>query len=289
MGLLEEVVSIDQELTGSGRWLKGSTNDSLVVDKDRQLFFWNSKGISGDVYIWLTKIKGMSHESAKTFLKQFSGYSTTFIHEINNKEESIVYPKLVDSFYENGTSHRDYWTRRGINESTISRFKLGWNNDWYTVPIYMDGIFKNFQLRRDIPSREVYFYYKHKGPLLFNSDIMKITDTIIINEGLTDCLRLSQEGIACVSGTTGSGNWLNEWYPYFLHQKKIFIVYDNDKAGRDGAKMVADKLGIYRCYIYTFWDYDKSGYDIVTFFNQGNTKDDLMRILNTSAKRSFEL
>jgi len=63
---IEELISKEQQLipVGEGRYLKGSVNDSLVIDTKRQLFFWNSKGIAGNTVDWLVKIKGMSKEDA---------------------------------------------------------------------------------------------------------------------------------------------------------------------------------------------------------------------------------
>jgi hypothetical protein len=96
MGLLEKVVSRTQELRGDGRWLKGVVHDSLVIDTDNQIFFWNSKELVGDVYIWLTKVEGMTYEQAKDFLKQFSDFSGSFIHTINNSQELVVYTKWLE-------------------------------------------------------------------------------------------------------------------------------------------------------------------------------------------------
>jgi DNA primase len=287
MGLLEKVISKDQELSGTGRWLKGTENSSLVVDTDKQIFFWNSRGIVGDVYVWLTQVKGMSYGDAKEYLKGLDTFTGAFIHDIRDKEEQVVYPKLVDVFYENGLDHTEYWDRRGINADTIHRFKLGYNNGWFTVPIYQDGLFKNFQLRQDKPEKKILHYYKNTGPFMFNSDILKLTDSIVITEGLTDCLRLYQEGIPCVSHTNGAEVWLDDWYKYFFHQKIVYVIYDNDNAGKLGAIKVAKNLGIYRTYIYNFEGHDEK-YDIVEFFREGNRTEDMENLLKNKARRIYE-
>jgi DNA primase len=291
MGLLEKVVARTYELRGEGRWLKGVVHDSLVIDTDNQIFFWNSKELVGDVYVWLTKVEGMTYEQAKTFLKQFNDFSGSFIHTIDNSKELVVYTKLVDIFHENGLKlSTEYWSNRGINSETISRFKLGRWNDFYTIPIYQDGLFKNFQLRKDIPNKTIRYYYRKdegaKGRLLFNSDILKITNKIIITEGPTDCLRLSQEGIPCVSHTAGAGGWEDWWYKYFIHQKEILVVYDNDTAGELGSKLIAEKLGTYRTKVFTFKGFDK-GYDIVDFFRDGYKLEDFLKLIERGAKYSF--
>ena len=293
MARLEEVIAKDFELKGQGRWLKAVEHDSLVIDTKRQLFFWNSRGISGDLYVYLNEIKKFDHSTCINYLKNIDGYTGTFIQEIKDKTETVVYPKLVDVFYENGlTKPIKYWTDRGINKTTISRFKLG-TVDWsdggffHTIPIYQDGIFKNFQLRRDVPMKQMKHYYTGVGPLLFNSDIMKLTDEIIITEGPTDCIRLIQEGIPAVSHNSGAGNWEASWYKYFIHQKKIYVVYDNDSAGRIGAKNVAKNLGMYRTKIYTFDGFEEK-MDVIEFLKE-NSIQAFLDLVKNKSKYLFEL
>ncbi len=288
MGLIEKVISRDQELTGEGRWLKGTENDSLVVDTEKQIFFWNSRGIVGDVYVYLTRVKMLTHEDSKEFLRSFSDFEGSFIHSIRDKTETVVYPKLVDVFYENGIDKDEYWSARGINQDTQLMFKLGYHDGYATIPIYQDGLFKNFQLRKDKPLKRIKQYYKGQGGLLFNSDILRLTDNIIITESPTDCLRLFQEGIPCVSTTTGAEGWMEQWFKYFIRQKNITIIYDNDSAGKIGAIKVAENLGVYRTKIYTFDEFDK-GYDIINFFNDKYCVETLLSLVKEKAKFSFEL
>lgn len=286
---LEELISQDYELEGHGNWLRAKDHDSLVIDVKKQLFYWNSQGISGDSFIWLTKIKGFSYDAAKEFLKkndQKTLYS--FIHNVQNLQEVVVYPKLVDVFFEEGLNNRDYWYRRGISDTTIHRFRLGHHDGWFTIPFYQDGLFRDFQMRRDIPSKQIKHYYKGIGRLLFNSDILRITDTVFICEGPTDCLRLIQEGLPAVSHNAGSEGWDDNWFKYFISQKEIIIVYDNDKAGVNGAKIVAQNLGSLRSRIYTFDGFEPK-YDIVDFFNDGGKINEFKDLICNESKYIFEL
>jgi DNA primase len=289
MNLLESIISRDQELVCRGRWLHGANNDSLVVDCERQIFFWNSRGVVGDIYTWLTEIKGMSYSEAKDYLKTLGTFTGSFIHNISDKAEVIVYPALIDVFYENGLHEStEYWDKRGINDTTRSRFKLGYYNGFYTIPVFQDGIFRNFQLRQDEPTKKILYYYENTGRLLFNSDILKLTDTIIITEGPTDCLRLSQEGAPCMSHTAGSEGWDTNWFKYFIHQKKVIVLYDNDDAGRNGAIKVAKNLGEHRTWIYTFDGFGPK-YDAGDFFNAGYKLKDLRELIEKGSKRVYEL
>lgn len=289
-GILESIISEDYELIGGGRWWHAQEHDSLVVDAEKQIFYWNSKGIVGDAYTWLVKIKGFTPEEARRFLKTFDNYYGEFIHIVKGKEDKdiIVYPNLVDIFWSNGlvNRYRDYWYNRNFTDETINRFKLGYYNEWFTIPIFQDGLFKNFQCRRDVPNKAIKSWYKGIGPLLFNSDILKFTDSVYICEGPTDAISLSQHGLMAISNTAGSETWLDSWFKYFIHQKKIYIIYDNDDAGNFGAKKVAKKLGELRCKIYTFKGYRK-GYDANDFFLDG-ARDEFVNLVEERSKYVFE-
>lgn len=286
---LESLISLDYELEGNENWLHSREHDSLVIDVKKQLFFWNSRGISGDSYSWLTKVKGMSHDSAKEYLKQNDKRNAySFVQTIRNSEEVVVYPKLVDVFYEQGlVNNQEYWLKRGLSNSTIQRFRLGFHNDWYMIPVYQDGLFRNFQCRKEVPNKQIKSYYKNVGPLLFNSDILRVTSKIYIAEGPTDCLRLMQEGVPCISHTAGSEGWQDSWFKYFIQQKEIYVIYDNDSAGKIGAKKVAKALGEYRCKVFTFDGFEPK-FDIIDFFNSGGEIKDFLELVDKEARYAFQ-
>lgn len=289
--ILEKLIEEDYGLRGNSNWAHAEEHDSLVIDRRRGLFFFNSREIVGDPFIYLTRVRGLTFSDAREYLKRFKDYESVLVYNIKAGESDVVvFPKLVEVFYEMGreAGHRDYFYRRGITDSTIDRFQLGYYNGYNTIPIFQDGVFRNFQLRRDIPDKRIKVYYQGIGGLIYNSDILKITDTAFICEGLTDCLRLSQEGIPAVSHTTGSGGWMPEWFKYFFNQKEIYIIFDADRAGREGAKRTARTLGIYRSKIYCFDGYEDK-YDIVDFFRDGGTKDELMSLVKEKSKYIFEM
>lgn len=288
--ILERLVEEDFGLSHStARWSKAGDHDSLVVDKDKNLFYWNSKNIIGGPLDYLMKVRGMPFKEAKNFLKHL-GYGDTVIYTIkeNEKEDIVVYPKLVTAFWENGKDNREYWYNRKFTDLTIDRFQLGYNNEWYTIPVFMDNVLRNFQIRRDKPNKQIKNWYRHVGPLLFQDEVLKYTDKVYLTEGPTDAIALLQQGIPAVSQTAGSENFTNDWFPYFVTQKEIFIVFDNDSAGKFGAKKVAEKLGIYRCRLYNFDDMDK-GYDPVDFFRDGGTKEEFLSLVDEKAKHTYEL
>jgi DNA primase len=286
--ILSTLIAEDFGLKLSGkRYGKSLEHSSLVLDRDRGIFFWNAEGIVGDPLVYLTRVRNYSIDTARDYLKNF-GYTGTHVYTIQaNGEDVIVYPELVDIFYDLGVSKRDYFYERGLTDETIDRFQLGWYNNFNTIPIFENGTFRNFQLRKDNP-KTIRAYYKGVGGLLFNSDILKITDTVFIVEGPVDAMILSQNGFPAIS-TTISGTILPQWFYKFVNQKIIYVVFDNDSAGVKEAKSVAKTLGVTRCKIYTFEDFEEKGYDPVDFFRDGNTREEFKNIIKERSRFIFEL
>lgn len=288
--LLEKWVDDDFGiLSSTARWSKAESHDSLVVDKKRNIFYWNSQNISGGPLDYLMKVRGLPFKEATAFLKQF-GQNETIGYTIRefDKKDVIVYPKLVNTFWENGKNNRDYWYARTFTDETINRFQLGYNNEWFMLPLFMDNALRNFQMRRDSPNKQIKNWYKGVGPVLFSDEQLKYTTEVYLTEGPTDAIILSQHGLPAVSQTGGSENWADEWFPYFITQKTIYITYDNDSAGEKGARVVAKKLGIFRCRIYTFKGMD-IGYDPVDFFKDGGTVSQFKDLIEEKSKYIFEL
>ena len=146
---------------------------------------------------------------------------------------------------------------------------------------------KNIQQRRDIPEKKILPYYKGIGTFMFNVDILNVVDKVFLTESPTDCMILNQGGIPAVSQNGGAGNFSKSWFKYFIKQKEIFIVYDNDSAGRLGAIKVAKILGEHKCKLYNFEDY-KEHYDTGDFFKEGNSRNDYLELVITKSKYCFE-
>ncbi len=281
--LLQELVDQDFGITGRGKWYHSDDHDSLVVNADNQTWFWNSKGIRGDILDYLVLVRGMSKTQAKIFLKNSFG-------ELSNSEEKSrpnPYEKLVDVFWEHGKTKRDYWYRRCLKDEFIDRYKLGYYDGWNTIPIYENDEFVNFQMRRDTPEKRIFYRYRSGRLFLFNSFILPFTNVIYITEGLVDAILLYQEGFPSVAAG-GVNSWDNAWFEKFSHIKDIYYIEDNDTAGRIGAKSVAKCLGVHRVKIVSFPD-KKEKYDTGDFFKDGGTKEQFKEYVENNHKYLFEL
>lgn len=284
--LLEKLISKDFHITGEGRWGSTEEHDSLVIDRERDIFFWNSKEIFGTALDWLTKVKGYSINEA---VKQLENEDKRAILPlIRDKAVESVCPQLVNIFWEDGKDNRNYWYERKLTDETIDKFKLGFHRGWNTLPIFVGSLFRNFQMRRDTPTKRILSYYRGVGQLLINSGILLYVNEVVITEGPVDALLLTQEGLPALSHNGGSHGWKGAWFKNFMNQKKIYYIADNDKAGISGAKRIANNLGQHRVRILFFED-KPEGYDTVDFFREGGTIDKLKEMLYNRSKYVFEL
>jgi hypothetical protein len=65
---------------------------------------------------------------------------------------------------------------------------------------------------------------------------------VIVCEGEWDCFRLQDVGFGnAVTHTAGAGTWLPKWTPVFAG-KKVFICFDRDRVGQQGAAKVAQNI-----------------------------------------------
>jgi len=285
--MLEKLIADDFTIVDTGgRWARTEEHDSLVIDLEQGLFHWNSRNIRGNALDWLIKVKNIPFIKAIGVLSDIDKEYSTPIVQTQKAPPPTVEEPLVDIFWAAGKNRREYWYNRTLTDETIDKYRLGYNKDWSTLPIFEKGQFKNFQLRRDNPKMIRYFYEGTEGPFLVNSDVLQNADSIVMTEGAVDCLAISQRGIPAVSHTAGA-NFLPKWFPWFLRQHRIYYIADNDFAGTQGAQKVAKILGIYKVKVYRFSDKAKK-YDTIDFFRDGGTIEELRDLVENHSKYIFE-
>jgi DNA primase len=67
---IEDIIHEDEPLTEHkrGRYRRGRNHDSLIVDVQRQCYWWNAHGEQGDVYTWLQLHRGLEFGEAVAYL-----------------------------------------------------------------------------------------------------------------------------------------------------------------------------------------------------------------------------
>lgn len=86
-----------------------------------------------------------------------------------------------------------------------------------------------------------YFTLPRAKARLFNSDSTWNAETVLICEGEFDAMIAEQLGFAAVA-VPGANTWQEGWTGYLSEVKRLFIVFDADKAGDDAAEKLAERL-----------------------------------------------
>ena len=155
--------------------------------------------------------------------------------------------QLAEQYNSNIPSDIKEWltTARGLNEETIASFKIGWNGKAITIPIYdRFGQYQFFKFRKspnDTSDFSKYWYSKNSSAELYGWEhITNPKEKVIICEGELDRLVLESNGMPAITATSGAGTFREEWIDELKNlPSELFLCYDNDKAGMDGAEKTA--------------------------------------------------
>jgi DNA primase len=143
---------------------------------------------------------------------------------------------------------REYLRReRGIADEVIDLHFLGWNGQRITLPIpECSGQIVAFKFAKDPPdttdSPKMLATPGARAELYGWERVLAKPEQIIICEGEFDRLVLESQGFAAVTSTGGALTFRREWGPYFDPIPSIYVCFDNDDAGREGAQRVADVI-----------------------------------------------
>ncbi|NQT29592.1 MAG: toprim domain-containing protein [Candidatus Saganbacteria bacterium] len=212
-----------------------------------------------------------------TLAKHFGDSINEIALNPKKKPNSQFTLDLVEKCHKSLPAHiQHYLNARGLSEAAIRGYQLGWGKFygkwWITIPIKdTEGNFVFFKLRQD-PNmgNEKKTYPKGIETQLYDWEILQNNDKlIVICEGELDRLLLISKGIPAITSTHGAMTFKKEWLDLLGKGKKIYICFDNDEAGKKGAKRIAETLNISggnEIYLITLPEEVGSGGDITDYF-----------------------
>ncbi len=186
----------------------------------------------------------------------------------------------------------DFREKRGLTKTTIEKFQLGYHNRRYTIPIRnADGELVNVR-RYDLHSKEA---SKKMLPwatgwgsaALYLMDALE-QDTVVICEGEMDAIILRQYGFNAMTHTSGAATWLPAWSHHF-EDKTVYVVYDVDQAGQQGAIKVAKSVVKVAKSVYIInLPLTVPGSDVTNWFvDHGSTASDFENLMDIAREKPF--
>jgi replicative DNA helicase len=160
---------------------------------------------------------------------------------------------------------------RKLTKECIKHFKLGCREKFeksdgtgnydaglhIALPYYELDKLVNVKYRAIEPKRDskgnLKKWRREKGgkSSLFNYNVLNDHEyhEIIIAESEIDCMSIWSLGFKNVVGLSiGAKGFKQEWSDLLERFDKVYLVLDNDEAGKDGSLALANRLGIGRCY-----------------------------------------
>ncbi len=135
---------------------------------------------------------------------------------------------------------------RGLDVETLEEFKVGWDGKSIVFPVFdKEGNLVNIRHRRDPARSTGNKMWNESGgkAAIFNIQVLQEPkDFVVLCEGEFDCMIAYQNGFPAVTGTAGANTFKPEWVDEFKNVKKVYICYDSDEAGREGALNAARYL-----------------------------------------------
>lgn len=184
-------------------------------------------------------------------LRESLGINTSALPRQNNNTVTSK-TKLALNYHKQLPLNIREWLKndRHLLDEDIDDFKLGYGvfygSSWVTIPVRdAIGNVLFMKLRQDpfLPSDGPKYMGTGGDAALFNVEVLKdMPDQLVICEGEFDCLVLRAFGIPAISSTAGARTFKDEWIEQLSFVRHLYICFDNDDAGDQGANELIEKL-----------------------------------------------
>ncbi|MFC1649336.1 bifunctional DNA primase/helicase [Patescibacteria group bacterium] len=187
--------------------------------------------------------------------------------------------KFIDPTIEFGPSGQqkkqtgeEYLKAHGVSKESIKKYNIAAYKSRIEIPT-PGGIHT-----RLLNSSQKFIFKEGSTISLFKTGNLK--KKVILVEGEIDSIVLNQNtGYPVWTSTGGCKTFKTEWKDDFKGIEKIYLGYDNDQRGFEGAEKAANMLGKERCYRVACPVKDWSDY-----FSLGYTKDDFIELIKAATQ-----
>lgn len=288
---LSDVIGKDTKLIAKGKEFLGKCpfhmekTPSFTVNNQKGLYYCFGCGVSGDVFTYLQEKKGMTFQSALEELAQITHVEIPqFKREEQNKfNDLFALNEKACLFF---TSYKDriveYLNKRGINNNSIEKFRLGYCPDntelfnelkqaFSTELLKDSGLFVNEKCR--FRNRLIFPIFNYKGQVIAfggrildaNSKLPKYVNSpdtpifkkhehlyglyqnrpkrdFILVEGYLDVITLYQHQDFNAVAPLGTSTSIEQCELLWKYAEKPIVCFDGDEAGKKAGFRLIEKV-----------------------------------------------
>jgi DNA primase catalytic core len=223
----------DTEVTDNYQDKLAKIKDSLVIEEETEGVLNKTSEIYKDFIDALPKINGkeLVYMNSRNIIKEVldeMNIKSLSLDIVEYLKKKYKYEELMETgLFVDNTPRTGVLRYIGINHPIV-------------FPFYYDSAIVAIQLRRLDNGDPRYLNVGDlKAP--YNINAVLKSDVIFICEGIPDALSLLTLGKPAI-GIIGAQNFKPEWRDYFIG-KKVYVLFDNDEAGKKGAKYLKEVLG----------------------------------------------
>lgn len=188
---------------------------------------------------------------------------------------------------------------RRFSIEVIRRMKLGYmerdGKQWVVIPYFDAGGKPVFYKSRTVPpaGKEFDAPAGYTVPLYNGAALKQGMEELLMVEGEPDCLAVLSNGYETVVGVPGAGIKKADWLERLdvLEPKRIYLLYDRDKTGQEGARAMANRIGLDKVYNVVLPEFllddGTPGKDVNDWFKSGRTMDELLELM--AAAKKFDI
>jgi len=197
-------------------------------------------GADGDVVTFLAKALQTTRRVV------FEDLSTRYPLDASKIIESAAVERYHEAIWNAGPMLKEL-KARGITDSLIRKYRIGFHNGRVTIPITNEnGFYVN--VRRYLPGapgpEKMRNLRGHGQVRLFPLDQLKYEKIVVCGGELKAILTahlLNKFGIGAITATAGEGNWEVEFSKLFRN-KHVWVMFDIDPEGSKAADSVCARL-----------------------------------------------
>ena len=238
-----------------------------------QTGLWDCKKcqVSGNAWTFLRDYKQMENTQISQYFDKYGISRDRQIESRDISKSKIFDKKAIEYSCSRLTEEKlaEFSEERGLSVEILKKYRLGINDAGeFTLPVLDEhGHIRNI-LRKKTWSSTI--SSKGGDGVLFGIDgLLSDAKEIFVVEGPWSAMALKERGYKAV-GTCGAGVIKDEQVPLFK-DKEVFLVPDNDEAGKIGVKKITQKLNTIAKYIYVINLPVPEKKDVRDFFKDGGT------------------